>query len=78
MSKVLAKPDIDPVDVAAEKLYEIMEEHLNEMPPLERKKHLDAIGKAHSRLISRDSRRHSSKGHTSHRAALSSSQQEIA
>jgi len=57
VSKSPTGPRIDSVEVAAEKLYEIIEGHLNEMPPAERKKHLDAIGKTHSRLISQDSKK---------------------
>ena len=71
VSKSLTGPRIDSVEVAAEKLYEIIEGHLNEMPPAERKKHLDAIGKAHSRLISQDSKKRSLRRRTSHPQAVS-------
>jgi hypothetical protein len=59
MSKTTSEKTPDPVDVALEKLYSVVEGHFNSLPPKERKKKLEIIGEVHSQLSARDSRRRS-------------------
>jgi uncharacterized protein (UPF0216 family) len=61
MSKATLDCGVDSVDVALEKLYNIVEEHLESLPVAERKKRLEIIGEAHTQLTSQDSKKHSSK-----------------
>ena len=66
MSKVLPEPVIDSVEVAAEKLYKVVEGHLNQLPAAERKKRLEAIDRVHAQMTSRDSRKRSLRRRSSH------------
>jgi hypothetical protein len=70
MSKKPSNGDVDSVAVAAEKLYEIIEGHLADLPASERKKDLEAIDEIHSRLTSRGSKKPVSKRRASRGESL--------
>lgn len=66
MSKASPVRSADSVDVALEKLYKVVEGHLNQLPAAERKRRLEAIDEVHAQMTSRDSKRRSSRRRSSH------------